>query len=63
MPNDHDPSDSADPVVEWYKAGIDRSQIRENLRKTHEERLLALQRLQRFAAEVRRAGQELRDQK
>jgi hypothetical protein len=50
----------SDPVVEWYKAGIDRSQLRENLRKTHEERLLALEHLQRFADEVRKAGQELR---
>ena len=35
---------SLDPVVELYKRGIDRTVIRENLRKSHEERLLTLER-------------------
>ncbi len=35
---------SLDPVVELYKRGIDRTVIRENLRKSHEERLLNLER-------------------
>jgi hypothetical protein len=35
---------SPDPVVELYKRGIDRTVIRENLRKSHEERLLTLER-------------------
>lgn len=34
---------SVDPVVEFYKRGIDRTLIRENLRKSHEERLLTLE--------------------
>lgn len=49
-----------DPVVEFYKRGIDRTLIRENLRRSHEERLRALEALQRFAEEVRRAGAEIR---
>jgi hypothetical protein len=35
---------SVDPVVELYKRGIDPTVIRENLRKSHEERLLTLER-------------------
>lgn len=42
----------ADPVVEMFKRGMDRRAIRENLRKSHEERLLALEKtiaaIQRF---------------
>ena len=49
-----------DPVVEWYKRGVDRSLIRENLLKTHEERLLSLQGMQAFVDEVRSAGEALR---
>ncbi len=43
-------------LVERYKRDVDRTLIRENLRRTPEERLMALQEMQRFAAEVRRAG-------
>jgi len=46
----------ADPVVEVYKAGTDRTLIRENLRRSVAERLANLVALRRFAAEVRRAG-------
>jgi hypothetical protein len=45
-----------DSVIEAYKAGIDRTLLRENFRLTVEERFLKLQDLQRFAAELRRAG-------
>jgi hypothetical protein len=48
-----------DPVTEAYKSGIDVTLIRENLRRTPEERLLALQQLQRFAQELRRGGREV----
>jgi len=44
-----------DPVIEAYKAHIDRSLLRENLRRTPEERFRALMELQRFANELRRA--------
>lgn len=52
-------SGTPDPVVEAYKPGIDRTLLRENLKKTPEERLRALQRLQEFAEELRRAGKAL----
>jgi hypothetical protein len=47
-----------DPVIEAYKAGIDRTLIVENLRRSVDERFLNLMALQRFAAELRRAGKE-----
>jgi hypothetical protein len=53
-------ADGIDAVVELYKRDVDRTLIRENLRKTPEERLLALQELQRFAAELRAAGRKQR---
>lgn len=46
----------ADPVVERYKRDVDRTLIRENLRRTPEERLNALAALQRLAEEARRAA-------
>ena len=48
-----------DPVVDAYKPGIDRTLIRENLKRTPEERLRVLQQLQAFAEELRRAGKAL----
>jgi len=45
-----------DPVIEAYKKDVDRTLIRENLRRSPEERLLALMEMQRFAVELRRAG-------
>lgn len=50
-----------DPLIDAYKAGIDRTLIRENLKLSHEERLLKLMKLQEFAAELRRAGARLRE--
>jgi len=50
-----------DPVTELYKNGVDRTLLRENLRRSPEERLRNLQALQTFAAEVRRAGAVLRN--
>jgi len=46
-----------DPVIEAYKKGVDRTLIRETLRMTVEERFENLMALQRFALELRRAGQ------
>jgi len=51
-----------DPVVEAYKAGVDLTLIRENLKLTPDERLRKLQRRLRAAEELRRAGQQLRRQ-
>jgi len=46
------------PVVEAYKKEVDRSLLRENLRLSVEERVLRAMELQRFAGELRRAGQK-----
>jgi hypothetical protein len=43
-----------DPVIEVYKKDIDREMLRNNLRRTVEERLLELIHTERFSAEVRR---------
>lgn len=50
-----------DPVIEAYKAGIDRTLLCENLKLSTEERIRNLAQLQRFAEEVRRAGARHRD--
>ena len=44
-----------DPVIDAYTRDVDRTLIRENLRKTPEARLRALEGLQRFAEEARKA--------
>jgi hypothetical protein len=49
-----------DPVIEAYKKDIDRTLIRENLKLTVEQRFLKLMDLQKFAAELQRAGQKAR---
>jgi hypothetical protein len=46
-----------DPVIEAYQRDIDRTLLRENLKLSVEERFLKLMELQRFATELRRAGQ------
>lgn len=47
-----------DPVVELYMRDVDRSLLRRNLFLTPQQRLEQLQKLQRFADEVRRAGRK-----
>ncbi len=47
-----------DPVIEVYKRDVDRTLIRENLRLSVEQRFEKLMQLQKFAEELRRAGQE-----
>ena len=47
-----------DPVVEAYKRGIDMTLLRENLRRSVDERVRNLMALQRLAEEARRAGRE-----
>ena len=56
-------SEMVDPIIELYKRDVDRTLIRENLRKSPEERLRALQQLQRFAEEVRNAGAAIRQRR
>ncbi len=48
-----------DPVVEAYKKDLDRSLIRQNLRRSVQERLEALMELQRFAEELVRSGRRI----
>jgi hypothetical protein len=55
-------SGAVDPVIEAYKKDVDRTLIRENLSKSHEERVLTLERMLEFVDEVRRAGQRMRDE-
>ena len=49
----------SDPVIEAYKKDIDRTLLRENLKRPVEERLRDLVRLQRFAEEWRRAARRV----
>lgn len=58
-----DDAEDRDPVIELYKRGIDRTLIRENLRRTPDERIRALLELQAFAEEVRKAGEAARKKK
>ena len=57
---DEDPALAPDPVIDAYKRDIDRTLLRQNLRKSVEERVLALMALQRLAEEARRAGESRR---
>lgn len=57
-----EPDLEPDPVVEAYKAGVDRSLLRENLRRTVQERMKGLMALQRLASEARRAGRAAGDE-
>jgi len=45
-----------DPVIEAYKRDIDRTLLRQNLRRSVTERVANLMALQRLAVEARRAG-------
>lgn len=49
-----------DPLSRAYREQVDVSLLRENLRRTVEQRLDGLMELQRFAEELRRAGKEAR---
>jgi len=48
----------SDPVIEAYKKDVDRTLLRENLKRSVEERFQSLIALQRAAEELRRAGRE-----
>ena len=49
-----------DPLIEAYKRDIDRSLLRENLKKSPEQRVRGLQSLARLADEARRARRSLK---
>jgi transcriptional regulator with XRE-family HTH domain len=54
------PRTRADPVIDAYKHDIDRSLLRENLRRSPDERLKSLAALARLAQEARRGGRTAR---
>lgn len=49
-----------DPVIEAYKKDVDRTLLRQNLRRSVAERLANLLALQRLAEEAREAGRRFR---
>lgn len=53
-----DQSPEPDPVIEAYKRDVDRTLLRENLRRSVEARIEALMRVQQLAEDFRRAGQQ-----
>jgi hypothetical protein len=53
--------EDVDPVIEAYKKGVDRTLLREALKRTPEQRLRELMRLQRLASELRKAGRQAFD--
>ncbi|MGH8245213.1 MAG: hypothetical protein ACREUU_02140 [Gammaproteobacteria bacterium] len=56
MANPLTPPVWSDPVVERYLRDVDRTLLRRNLTLSHQQRLMQLQELAGFAAELRRAG-------
>lgn len=59
-PDPVSPAFDPDPVIEAYKAGIDRTLIRERLKRSPAERAADLVRLAQFAEELARAGSAAR---
>ena len=57
-PHDEPPSKSMQQSIEEHMKDVDRTLIRENLQLSVTERFQKLMELQRFAAELRRAGEE-----
>ena len=49
-----------EPLLEAYGRNFDETLIRENLKKTVDERFLELMERQRFVEELRQAGRKLR---
>ena len=52
-----DERSSIDDIIDVYKRDVDRTLIRQRLTRSIQERLEDLMELQRFADELRRAGQ------
>ena len=51
---------SIDDIIDFYKKDVDRTLIRENLKKTPEERLRKAQQMARMSEELREAGRSIR---
>lgn len=58
--SDPEPPKDLDPVIRAYWDGVDVTLLRKNLRLTLEERIRQHAALQRFAAEMRDAGERFR---
>ncbi len=56
----HPPPLRPDPIIEAYKRDVDRTLLRENLERSHDQRVLELMELLRADEEFRRAGRALR---
>ena len=50
----------SDPVIEAFKRDVDRTLLRENLKRSLEERFHALKEMQRLSHEMRQAMREAR---
>lgn len=57
------PRATADPLIEAFKRDIDSTLLKQNLTKSPDERLRALEALQRLAAEAHQAGTRARSRK
>ncbi len=57
------PKTAPDPLIAAYKRDVDRTLLRENLRKSIDERLRSLADLQEFGAELERAVRTTRKRK
>ena len=57
------PKVETDKLIEAYKKDVDRTLLRENLRKSVDERLRSLAELQEFGRELERATREARKRK
>jgi len=53
---------SSDPVIDAYKKDIDVTLLEESLKKTPEERVLAIMEMQRLIEEMRRGNPALKGQ-
>ncbi|MDX2152322.1 MAG: hypothetical protein SFV54_16410 [Bryobacteraceae bacterium] len=53
---------SMDLVIEAYKKDVDVTLLDENLKRTAEERVLALQKFEEFREELRKSALKTRDQ-
>ena len=51
---------SPDPVIDAYKEHLDVSLLEESLRRTPEERVLAIMEMQRLVEEIRRGNPALK---
>jgi len=60
-PPENQPRSSMDDVIDVYKKNVDVSLIDAALRRTVEERILALEEFERFREELREATERRRD--